>query len=166
MAVDAKWELADNRVMSVAGQARHPGSVLCQFLDSRLPQRSVVAEDWVRRAASAPWAPVWLPGDESRQRIGLAAEMRIGLDLGEAPAYLDLLSFLPPAEYNALMDAAGFSADESPVAVTGTADPLLFDWRTLNAGATAMRTSTGSFICGKGTWRTGAGSWLALPPAG
>lgn len=129
VAVDAKWELADNRVMSVAGQARHPGSVLCQFLDSRLPQLSVVAEEWVRRAASAPWAPVWLPEDESRQRIGLAAEMRIGLDLGEAPAYLDLLSFLPPAEYNALLDAAGFSADESPVAATGTVDPLLFDWR-------------------------------------
>ena len=55
--------------------------------------------------------------------------MRIGLDLDDAPAYLDLLSFLPPAEYGSLLGAAGFSADESPVAVTGTADPLLFDWR-------------------------------------
>ena len=69
---------------------------------------------------------MWLPSDESRQRIGLAAEMRIGLDLGDAPAYADLLSFLPPAEYSALLGAAGFSADESPVAATGTADPLLF----------------------------------------
>jgi len=77
--VDAKWELADNRVMSVAGQARYPDSVLCQFL-------------------------------------------------GDAPAYFDLLSFLPPAEYSGLLSAAGFSADESPVAATGTADPLLFDW--------------------------------------
>ncbi len=55
--------------------------------------------------------------------------MRIGLDLGDVPAYFDLLSFLPPAEYGALLDAAGFRPDESPVAVTGTADPLLFDWR-------------------------------------
>jgi hypothetical protein len=55
--------------------------------------------------------------------------MRIGLDLGDAPAYVDLLSFLPAAEYSALLDAAGLSPDESPVAATGTADPLLFDWR-------------------------------------
>lgn len=74
--VDAKRELADNRAMSVAGQARYPDSVLCRFLDSRLPQRAVVVEDWVRRAASAPWAPVYLPEAESRQRLGLAAECR------------------------------------------------------------------------------------------
>ena len=49
--------------------------------------------------------------------------------MGEAPAYFDLLSFLPPADYGALLDAAGFSSEESPVAVTRTADPLLFDWR-------------------------------------
>ena len=88
-----------------------------------------MAEDWAGRAACAPWTPVYLPQEESRQRLGVAAEMRIGLDLGDAPAYFDLLSFLPPAEYGALLDAAGFSPDESPVAVTGTADPLLFDWR-------------------------------------
>ena len=43
--VDARPELADNRAMSVADQARYPGSVLHRFLDSRLPQRAVVAED-------------------------------------------------------------------------------------------------------------------------
>jgi hypothetical protein len=115
--------------MSVTDQARYPGSVLCRFLDSRLPLRAAVAEDWARRTASAPWTPVWLDDSESRQRVGLAAEMRIGLDLGEAPAYFDLLSFLPPADYGALLDAAGFSADDSPVPVTGTADPLLLEWR-------------------------------------
>jgi hypothetical protein len=36
---------------------------------------------------------------------------------------------LPPAVYRVLLEAAGFSADESPIAVTRTADPLLFDWR-------------------------------------
>jgi hypothetical protein len=115
--------------MSVADQARYPGSVLCRFLDIRLPLRAAVAEDWARRTASAPWAPVWMDDSESRQRVGLAAEMRIGLDLGEAPAYFDRLSFLPPAEFGVLLDAAGFSADDSLVAVTGTADPLLLDWR-------------------------------------
>jgi hypothetical protein len=127
--VDAKRELVDNRAMSVADQARYPDSVLCRFLDRCLPQRAVVAQDWARRAASAAWEPVYLPDAESRLRLGLAAEMRIGLDLGDAPAYADLLSFLPPADYSALLGAAGFSPDESPVAATGTADPLLFDWR-------------------------------------
>jgi hypothetical protein len=129
LAVDAGRWLADNRAMSVADQARYPGSVLCRFLDSRLPLRAAVAEDWARRTASAPWTPVWLDVSESRQRVGLAAEMRIGLDLGEAPAYFDLLSFLPSAEFGALLDAAGFNADDSLVAVTGTADPLLLDRR-------------------------------------
>lgn len=129
LAVDANRKLTDNRAMSVAGQARYADSVLCRFLDSRLPQRLVVAEEWARRATSAPWEPVWLPEEESRQRLGLAAEMRIGLDVGEVPAYFDLLSFLPPADYGDLLDAAGFSSEDSPVAITGTADPLLFDWR-------------------------------------
>ena len=30
--------------------------------------------------------------------------MRIGLDLGDAPAYFDLMSFLPPCEYGALLE--------------------------------------------------------------
>jgi hypothetical protein len=115
--------------MSVADQARYPDSALCRFLDSRPPLRAAVAEDWVSRTASAPWTPVWLDDSESRQRVGLAAEMRIGLDLGEAPACFDLLSFLPPADCGALLEAAGYSADDGPVAVTGTADPLLLDWR-------------------------------------
>lgn len=44
LAVDAKRELADNRAMSVVGQARYPDSVLCRFLDRYLSQRAVVAE--------------------------------------------------------------------------------------------------------------------------
>jgi hypothetical protein len=68
--------------MSVAGQARDPESVLCRFLDRYLPQRAVVAEDWARRVASAPWTGIYLSDAESRQRIGVAAEIRIGLDFG------------------------------------------------------------------------------------
>jgi len=110
--------------MSVAGQARYPESVLCRFLDKCLPLRAVVAEDWARRVASAPWTGTYLPDAESRQRIGVAAEMRIGLDLGETPAYSVLLSFLPPAEYSVLLSAAGFSPDENAMADGGTTDPL------------------------------------------
>jgi len=127
--MDAERVPDDNRSMAVADQARYPGSALCRFLDSRLPQRSVVAEDWARRTASAPWTPVSLPEDESRPRVGLAAEMRIGLDLADAPAYLGLLSFLPSAEYGALLEAAGFSVDHEWAAAAGTADPLLLEWR-------------------------------------
>ena len=105
--LDAQRKPVDNRVMSVADQARYPDSVLCRFLDRCLPHRAVVAGEWARRAASAPWAGIYLPDAESRQRIGLAAEMRIGLDLGEVPAYFDLLSFLPSAEYGALLGRRG-----------------------------------------------------------
>jgi hypothetical protein len=45
--------------------------------------------------------------------------------LGETPAYADLLSFLPPAEYRVLRSAAGFSADQGGMAVGGTTHPLL-----------------------------------------
>ena len=127
--LDTRPELTDNEVMSVAWQAGYPDSVLCQFLDRHLPQRSAVAEEWTRCAASAPWAPVHLPDSESRRRLGLAAEIRIGLDLGEAPAYFDLLSFLPPADCSSLLRAAGFSVAEGLADATGTADPLLSDWR-------------------------------------
>ena len=67
--LDACRKLTDNRVMSVARQARYPESVLCRFLDRWLPQRAVVVEDWARRAASAPWAGIYLPDAESRQRM-------------------------------------------------------------------------------------------------
>jgi hypothetical protein len=115
--------------MSVAGQARYPDSILCRFLDRCLPLRAAVAEDWASRVASAPWTGIYLPDVESRQRIGVAAEMRIGLDLGETPAYSDLLSFLPPDEYSVLLSAAGFSPHENAMADGVTTDPLLFDWR-------------------------------------
>jgi hypothetical protein len=59
----------------------------------------------------------------------VAAEVRIGLDLGETPAYSNLLSFLPPAEYSVLRSAAGFSSDETAIADGGTTDLLLLDRR-------------------------------------
>ena len=113
--------------MSVAAQARNPESILCRFLDRSLPQRGVVAEDWVRRAASAPWQGIDVP--DAQQQIGVAAEIRIGLDLGAIPAYWNLLSFLPRHECCALLSAAEFSSNENEnLADTRTTDPLLREW--------------------------------------
>lgn len=63
-----------------------PVSVPGLFLDSLLPPHAVVDEDWVRHAVP-PRSPVHLPDLGSRQRLGLAAEMRIGQDLGESPPW-------------------------------------------------------------------------------
>ena len=72
MPVDARPVPANNRAMSVADQARYPGSALCRFLHSRLPQRGAVAEDWAWRTASAPWTPVSLPEEENRTWVPLS----------------------------------------------------------------------------------------------
>ena len=75
----------------------------------------------------APWSAI--AADADRRRIGLAAELRIGLDLAAEPGYLDLLSFLPPKELRTLLCGAGYSlADYDNLADTGTADPLLLGW--------------------------------------
>jgi hypothetical protein len=62
-------------------------------------------------------------------QLGLAAEIRIGLDLAPAPGYWDLLSFLSPRECDALLRRAGYSTDGyEHLADTGTTDPLLLEW--------------------------------------
>jgi hypothetical protein len=71
-AVDAKRELADNRAMSVADQARYPGSGLCRFLDSRLPQRG-------GGGGLVPAAP-WCPRNER-----YAASVRQAFTTGSSP---------------------------------------------------------------------------------
>jgi len=113
--------------MSVAGQAVNPASVLCRFLDEVLPDRQLIAEEWCKQAAEAPWSGVAVDGD--RRGLGLAAEMRIGLDLAVVPGYRDLLSFLPPGEYGALLHGAGYiPAEYEHLADTDTEDPLLLEW--------------------------------------
>jgi hypothetical protein len=62
--------------MSVAGQVVNPASVLCRFLDEVLPERQMIAEQWDKQAAEAPWSGVAVDGD--RRGLGLAAEMRSG----------------------------------------------------------------------------------------
>jgi hypothetical protein len=55
--------------------------------------------------------------------------MRIGLGLAVAPGYRDLLSFLPPGEYDTLLRGAGYTpAEYEHLADTGTEDPLLMEW--------------------------------------
>jgi len=109
--------------MSVAGQAVDPASVLCRFLNEVLPERQLIAEEWDKQAAEAPWPGVAVDGD--RRGLGLAAEMRIGLDLAVAPGYRDLLSFLPPGECDTLLRGAGYTpAEYEHLADTGTEDPL------------------------------------------
>jgi hypothetical protein len=125
--MDARRANSDNRDMSVANQADFPASTLCRFLDAALPDRGVITEEWDRQATNAPWSGVAVAGD--RRGLGLAAEMRIGLDLAAVPGYRDLLSFLPPGEYEALLHGAGYSLAESELlADTGTVDPLLLEW--------------------------------------
>jgi hypothetical protein len=115
--------------MAVTGQAGNPESVLSMFLDARLPQRDVVAQAWARQAETAPWSGIEIDPDHRRQ-LGSAIEIRIGLDVAAAPGYWDVLSFLPPEECQALLSAAGYSADgKEDLADTGTTDPLLLDWR-------------------------------------
>jgi hypothetical protein len=74
---------ADNRDMSVTGQAGNPESTLSVFLDARLPQRDVVAQAWARQVEAAPWSGIDTdPG--YRRQLGNAIEIRIGLDVGAA----------------------------------------------------------------------------------
>lgn len=117
----------DNRPVSVTGQAGYPDSDLCKFLNARLPQRKIIAQEWAERARNAPWSGINVSG-EHRKQLGMAIEIRIGLDLAEAPGYWDALSFLPPAECRALLQGAGYSPGASHLADSGTTDPLLRHW--------------------------------------
>lgn len=113
--------------MSIKDQAENPSSTLCRFLDDTLPRRGLVADDWARQAEKAPWSAMAVDAD--RLLLGHSAEMRIGLDLAEAPGYWDLLSFLPGEDLRALLHGAGYTeARYEHVADTGTRDPLLLEW--------------------------------------
>jgi hypothetical protein len=111
--------------VSVTSQAANPESALCRFLDARLPTRRVIAEQWAQQARQASWSGI--AGDVDPRALGLAVEVRIGLDLASTPGYWDLLSFLPPGRCEALLRGAGYSPAEH-LADTGTVDPLLLEW--------------------------------------
>jgi hypothetical protein len=111
--------------VSIAGQAVDPSSVLCRFLDERLPERQQVAGEWDGQASRGVWPGIAVDCD--RRGLGVAAELRIGLDLAVAPGYQDLLSFLPPDECEILLRGAGYTP-AGHLAETGTTDPLLREW--------------------------------------
>jgi hypothetical protein len=80
--MDERHWSTENRAVSIAGQAVDPSSVLCRFLDERLPERQRVAGEWGGQAGQGVWPGVAVDCD--RRGLGVAAEVRIGLDLAAA----------------------------------------------------------------------------------
>lgn len=111
--------------MSVTVMICDPASALRRFLDSRLPQRSRVVDVWLDQLRTAPRGSLALKADHSR--LGLAFEMRVGLDLAECPGPWGVLQCLLPSECERLLVSAGFSCSLLDIE-TGTTDPLLRGW--------------------------------------
>lgn len=112
--------------MSLADQARQENSPLCRFLDEYLPNRQVVARQWLDELGSRD-----VTGPTSKaDRVGKAFELRVGLDLAGSPGRWPALEFLAPDDYKHVLEAAGFlpwpHSDDFPD--TGTIDPLLRTW--------------------------------------
>jgi hypothetical protein len=123
--------------MFVSQQARQDGSNLRRFLDARLPGRSAITSEWRSKLDDAPSREVAIEAD--RSHLGRAFEVRVGLDLADRPAHMNLLSYLPPAECQDLLLAAGFSVNVNPyIPDTGTVDPLLRDWQRTSNPAVAV----------------------------
>jgi hypothetical protein len=80
--MDERHWSTENRAVSIAGQAVDPSSVLCRFLDERLPERQRVAGEWGGQAGQGVWPGVAVDCD--RRGLGVATEVRIGLDLAAA----------------------------------------------------------------------------------
>lgn len=113
--------------MALSDQANDPSSTLNAFLDAHLPHRGLVAKQWIRQMRRTPWAPIDIEAD--RRRLGIALELRTGLDLADEPAHWGLLSFLPAGSCTDLLTAAGFTpAAYDHVPTDDTSDPLLLAW--------------------------------------
>jgi hypothetical protein len=117
--------------MSIASQAANPRSILRRFLDTHLPMRHEVSERWQRDLTAARWSAIPVDGDPSL--LGLAVEMRLGLDLADRPAYWDRLAFLPANQCTELLEAAGFTSPDDDRADARTEDPMLRTWRVIHA---------------------------------
>lgn len=112
--------------MSIASQAANPSSTLRRFLDTHLPTRHAISERWLPDLTAARWFAIPVDGDPSL--LGLAAEMRLGLDLADRPAYWDRLAFLPADHCTELLEAAGFASPDDDSADARTEDPTLRTW--------------------------------------
>jgi hypothetical protein len=114
--------------MSASAQAANPTSTLSRFLDATLPQREIIVEPWAHQLRTVPWPIKQVEAE--RAQLGTALEIRLGLHLADEPAFMELLSFLPPEQCGLLLRAVGFTPatyDHLP-AVDTTTDPLLRSW--------------------------------------
>jgi hypothetical protein len=50
----------------------NPASLLYRFLNEVLPERQLIAEEWGKQAAEAPWPGVAVDGDRKQYRPPLA----------------------------------------------------------------------------------------------
>ncbi|SDN11400.1 hypothetical protein SAMN04488074_1357 [Lentzea albidocapillata subsp. violacea] len=115
-------------VVGIQEQAKRRGTPLSRFLDEHLPHRDPVVEAWTTELASASRDGASTPAG-GRDSIGWALELRIGLDLADAPPRLQELSYLPIDRCAALLAAAGF--EHAPIGklhTNGTTDPVLQRW--------------------------------------
>lgn len=92
--------------MPIEDQARGRESSLSRFLKAQLPHLSEIEAEWAQQmgAASSPECGLAYGWDV----VGSALELRIGLDLGHAPAPERLLTYLPHDRYSELLAAVGF----------------------------------------------------------
>lgn len=114
--------------MGIQEQAKYSGTPLSRFLDERLPNKAPVVKAWAETLVSTKRNDASVQ-PSARDSIGWALELRIGLDLADAPPRLQELSYLPVDSCAALLATAGF--EHTPVGVlpgSGTTDPVLRHW--------------------------------------
>lgn len=117
--------------MSLSAQLRDPESIVNVFLNDQLPQRQDVIDEW-----STELGEVENVGHGLRPSVasgvGMAFELRVGLDLGRQASEFPTLQYLPPEYFKKLVEAAGYVLVEPKapfyVMPEGT-DPLMADWR-------------------------------------
>lgn len=118
--------------MGIEKQAKQSSSALSRFLDERLPQWKAVVEQWTRELDSAPGRGSAVLG-RSRDSIGCALELRMGLDLANTPPRMTELSCLPIARCAALLKAAGFEhTGATDLSAIDSTDPLQLHWTRTN----------------------------------
>ncbi|MCE7008109.1 hypothetical protein LWC34_35600 [Kibdelosporangium philippinense] len=114
-------------IVGIREQAKYSSTPLAQFLDDRLPHRDAIVESWTQTLLTAPDDSPRL--DREHDSVGWALELRLGLDLANAPARRQELSYLPIDRCTQLLTAAGFQ--HTPVGTlpaSGTSDPILLHW--------------------------------------
>lgn len=112
--------------MTLVEQAGNRDSELVKFLDERLPYRTDVAHMWLAEMGAAAENR----GSADLDRVGMAFELRVGLDLANRAGWWPVLEFLRPDDYQFVLEAAGFAAGPPGCESldTATTDPVLRTW--------------------------------------